>query len=63
MARLLLHICCGPCATSTVTHWREEGWDLEGFFFNPNVQPYLEFGRRLQGAQALAAAEAFTLRE
>lgn len=63
MPLLLLHICCGPCATSTVDHWRTEGWDLQGFFFNPNVQPYLEFGRRLQGAQALAAAEAFPLQE
>ncbi len=63
MPTLLLHICCGPCATSTVDHWRAEGWEVEGFFFNPNVQPYLEFGRRLPGAQALAAAEAFRLRE
>lgn len=54
--KTLLHICCGPCATATVDHWRGEGHDLIGFFHNPNIQPLLEHRRRLQGARDLAEA-------
>jgi predicted adenine nucleotide alpha hydrolase (AANH) superfamily ATPase len=59
----LLHICCGPCATATVGHWRDEGHDLVGFFHNPNIQPLLEFRRRLQGARDLAKAVGLPLQE
>jgi predicted adenine nucleotide alpha hydrolase (AANH) superfamily ATPase len=52
----LLHICCGPCATATIDHWRGSDHDLVGFFHNPNIQPLLEFRRRLEGARDLAAA-------
>ncbi len=51
----LLHICCGPCATATVTHWTARGTQVVGFFHNPNVHPLLEFRRRLTGARDLAA--------
>ncbi len=51
---LLLHICCGPCATATLDHWRGEGVQVTGFFRNPNIQPLLEFRRRLTGARDLA---------
>lgn len=63
MAVLLLHICCGPCATSTVSHFQARGWNVEGFFFNPNVHPYLEFEKRLAAAKRLASLEGFPLHE
>lgn len=59
----LLHICCGPCATATVDHWRERGHDLVGFFFNPNIHPLLEFRRRLTGARDLSSSFGLDLRE
>jgi len=40
--RLLLHICCAPCATYTVKRLRELRWSVEGHWFNPNVHPYSE---------------------
>jgi len=52
---LLLHICCGPCATATVAHWRDQGRDVVGFFYNPNIHPLLEYRRRLSGSRDLAA--------
>jgi predicted adenine nucleotide alpha hydrolase (AANH) superfamily ATPase len=61
--RLLLHICCGPCATATVEHWRKEGAEVEGFFFNPNIHPLLEYRRRLTGARDLAAVTGLEFRE
>ena len=60
---LLVHICCGPCATATVDHLRDEGHDLRGFFFNPNIHPFLEFRRRLTGARDLAADRGLELVE
>jgi predicted adenine nucleotide alpha hydrolase (AANH) superfamily ATPase len=60
---LLLHICCGPCATATVTHWRDHGHDVVGFFHNPNIHPLLEYRRRLTGSRDLAAQLGFELTE
>lgn len=45
--RLLLHICCGPCAAYPVKDLREKGIDITGYFFNPNIHPYKEFSRRM----------------
>ena len=52
--KLLLHICCGPCATATIPAWRKKGAEVVGFFHNPNVHPLLEYRRRLTGARDLA---------
>ncbi len=44
--RLLLHICCAPCATYTVKRLREQGFDVTGYWYNPNIQPFSEHERR-----------------
>lgn len=49
--KLLLHICCGPCASATIPWWRRKGSDVLGFSFNPNIHPLLEYRRRLTGAR------------
>jgi epoxyqueuosine reductase len=54
--RLLLHTCCGPCASATVPFWRQRGAEVTGFFFNPNVHPLLEWRRRATGADDVAEA-------
>lgn len=61
--KLLLHICCGPCATSTLDLWVQRGADVAGYFHNPNIHPLLEYRRRLTGARDLAAAAGFSLIE
>ncbi len=45
--KVLLHICCGPCAIYPVQALREAGHEVHGFFYNPNIHPYQEFARRL----------------
>lgn len=52
--RLLLHICCGPCATYPVPRLRELGFDVLGWWYNPNIQPAEEHARREGSARALA---------
>jgi len=52
-SHLLLHVCCGPCATAVVERL-SPAYDLILHWFNPNIQPAAEFARRLQAAQELA---------
>ncbi len=51
---LLLHICCGPCASGTIPVWKSRGLEVAGFFFNPNIHPLLEWRRRATGARDVA---------
>jgi len=46
MKRVLLHICCGPCAIHPVRALREEGLEVVGLFHNPNIHPLTEYLRR-----------------
>lgn len=46
--RVLLHVCCGPCSIYPISSLREEGHDLRGFFYNPNIHPFTEFRKRLE---------------
>ena len=49
--KMLLHICCGPCASGAIPWWQVNADHVVGFFYNPNIQPYLEYRRRLTGAR------------
>jgi predicted adenine nucleotide alpha hydrolase (AANH) superfamily ATPase len=44
--RLLLHICCAPCATYSVARLREIEFAVTGYWYNPNIHPYSEHERR-----------------
>ena len=52
--KLLLHVCCGPCACYPVKRLREEGIEPTGYFFNPNIHPYKEWEARLNTAKEFA---------
>lgn len=45
--RLLLHICCAPCSIYPLRVLREQAWEVQGYFYNPNIHPYQEYSRRL----------------
>ena len=45
--RILVHVCCAPCFTSVHKTLTEQGHDVVGYFFNPNIHPYQEFLNRL----------------
>ena len=53
--KILLHICCGPCSIFPVARLREQGHELQGYFFNPNIHPYKEFTKRLDTLKTYAA--------
>lgn len=52
--RMLLHICCGPCACAPLTHLRQAGVEVTGLYFNPNIQPAMEYLRRRDALAQLA---------
>lgn len=45
--KLLLHSCCAPCS-SYVLEFLGEYFDIEVFFFNPNIYPEAEYKKRLE---------------
>jgi len=59
--RLLLHSCCGPCASVAAPAWREAGRDVTALFFNPNIEPAQEYDRRREAMVTLAEALALQL--
>lgn len=52
--KVLLHICCGPCSIYPVQALREQGHDVYGYFFNPNIHPYREYERRKEALSQYA---------
>jgi len=59
--RVLIHVCCGPCTIYPLALLREEGFEVSGYFYNPNIHPYREFKRRIGGLVELAAAKKFVV--
>ena len=60
---ILLHTCCGPCSTYTVEQLRDQGFQVTGLWYNPNIQPYSEHQRRLTSMQDYARSARLRLRE
>lgn len=45
--KILLQICCAPCAIIPLQALRREGHEVTGLWFNHNIHPYQEYRRRL----------------
>lgn len=54
MKKVLVHVCCAHCAAYTVEHWRQEGYEVGGYWYNPNIHPYTEYKSRLASMETLA---------
>ncbi len=52
--KIVLHICCGVCAAGVVKTLTEEGHQVTGFFYNPNIYPEEEYHKRLETARRVA---------
>lgn len=44
--KTLLHICCAPCSVSCIESLRSEGIEPTGFWYNPNIHPFIEYKSR-----------------
>lgn len=58
---LLLHTCCGPCATYSTDFLREQGYNLSMYYYNPNIHPYKEWERRKESLERFASQKKLPL--
>ena len=59
--RLLLHICCAPCASGCIERLQKDGYEITGYFYNPNIQPSSEYNRRWEEVARLQEVMGFGL--
>lgn len=45
---LLVHTCCAPCSSYVFERLVSDNFNIEGFFYNPNIHPHGEYARRLE---------------
>jgi predicted adenine nucleotide alpha hydrolase (AANH) superfamily ATPase len=58
--KLLLHICCGPCALHPIRELLDKKFDkISGFFYNPNIHPPSEYKRRKDALSEAASKTEF----
>ena len=55
--KILLHICCAPCAIYPLKTLRQDGVEVMGFFYRHNIHPYRECQRREETLKSFAASE------
>jgi len=55
MQEILLHVCCGPCATQSIIELHQESYNITLFFSNSNIHPEEEFLARLNSLKDYAA--------
>jgi predicted adenine nucleotide alpha hydrolase (AANH) superfamily ATPase len=63
MKKVLLHVCCGVCALYAIEKLKEEGYLVEGLFFNPNIYPADEYERRKDTARQAAKIQGINMTE
>ncbi|MFC1548462.1 epoxyqueuosine reductase QueH [Candidatus Omnitrophota bacterium] len=61
--KVLLHVCCGICATAVAERLMCEGHRVTGYFYNPNIHPVDEYKKRLEAAKKAAEELGFELVE
>jgi predicted adenine nucleotide alpha hydrolase (AANH) superfamily ATPase len=59
--KVALHICCAVCAAGAAERLIQEGHQVYGFFYNPNIHPEEEYQRRLENARKAARELDFSL--
>lgn len=53
--KLLLHMCCGPCSTYPIQELLKENFEIQGFYYNPNIHPIEEHTRRKENVAKLSS--------
>ena len=51
---ILVHCCCGPCATASIERLIKEGWNPVLYFSNDNIYPEEEFEKRYENLLIVA---------
>lgn len=59
--KVLMHMCCAPCAVYPVQSMKEKGIEIDGLYYNPNIHPLEEFEKREENVEKLAEKEGFSV--
>ncbi len=54
---ILVHICCAPCFAYPHKKLLEEGHEVTGFWYNPNVHPFMEYKAREDAVKKYSSLE------
>ncbi len=57
--KVLMHMCCAPCAVYPVETLQERGIEVAGLYYNPNIHPIEEFEKREENVDKLAQDKGF----
>ncbi len=52
--KILLHICCAPCLIYPLKRLTDQGFEVKGFYYNPNIYPVSEYSRRQETVRSLS---------
>ena len=52
--KTLMHICCAPCANMPIEVLRTDGFEVTGYWYNPNIHPFTEYRSRRNCLQEYA---------
>jgi hypothetical protein len=58
---ILLHTCCAACLIFPLERLRAQGFQVEGFFYNPNIHSFSEFNARKLAVEQISANLNFNL--
>jgi hypothetical protein len=59
--KLLLHICCAPCAVYTFQEVKDAGFEISAFYYNPNIHPFMEYRLRKTSVEKLSQLFSFPI--
>ncbi len=54
--KILLHTCCAVCLIYPLERLRQQGFYVEGLFFNPNIHPFSEYLARRKAAEQISVS-------
>ena len=55
--KILIHICCAPCFTYPYKRLADQGNTVVGYWFNPNIHPFMEYCARRDAVKKYASLE------
>lgn len=55
--KILVHVCCAPCFAYPHKRLVEEEHEVVGFWYNPNIHPYMEYKARKDALKKYAEIE------
>jgi predicted adenine nucleotide alpha hydrolase (AANH) superfamily ATPase len=57
--KILLHVCCALCTPYPLRILSEQGHQVSGFWYNPNIHPFTEYQNRLNAVKAFESEKRF----